>query len=111
MLPLIIPRTDHEMSDLSSTYDSDPGAPLNDDSMEVDVDILLLAKRYDEFMLFDLVKHSNMQLASKYHEDVLGVFVARFSFICISAEALLYYYYACCIRTQITYIYLLPRIR
>jgi hypothetical protein len=27
-------------------------------------------------MLFDLVKHPNMQLASKYREDVLGVFVA-----------------------------------
>ena len=62
------------------TYDSDVVATLNDDSVVVDVDkmsmLLLLAKRYDKSMLFDLVKHPNMQVTSKHREDALGVFVA-----------------------------------
>ena len=37
---------------------------------------LLLAKRYDKSRLFDLVKHPNIQVTSKHHEDALGVFVA-----------------------------------
>ena len=55
------------------TCDSDVaglGAALNDNSMEVDVDVPSVCEKST---LFDLVKYPNMQLASKYCEDVLGV--------------------------------------
>ena len=81
--------SDHEIVlHVRRTCESDIAgpAPLNDDSMEVDVDILLLAKRYDKFMLFDLIKHPNMQLASKYRKDVLGIFVYLLLLVFVSGK-------------------------
>jgi len=50
-------------------------ATMNEDSTEVDVDDKDVPSACEKIWLFDLIKHPNMQLASKYHEDVLGFFV------------------------------------